>query len=255
MALHPTIPRRERILIMGPPGAGKSTSWLDVAEWYEKTGATGRIFVSDTDGAWEGQRPVDGRLDKRVMQEDAYDFPSIVALVDRAIREHQDGDFLVIDMVDKAWSYSQSHYFEQVFGKELDQFWLEAKKEGVNPGGDYGTNWTVINKLHQSLMLKLQRYPGHLICCTPVAEVRTPDNRGVGGDRRDVIQMFGKYGVKPQGQKDLAYNFHSVLLFQDVPRLGYSYTTIKDRAREYVNGEKMESFVKSYLIPKAAWLP
>ena len=253
--LHPQNPRRERILVMGPPGAGKSTTWKDIAEWYDRTGAQGTMYVADSDGAWEGQRPTDGHLDGRVKATDVYDFPSIVGVVEEATTNFQSGDFLVIDMIDKAWSYAQSHYYEQVYGKELDQFWLEAKKDGVNPGGEWGSNWTVINKLHQSLMLKLQRYPGHLIACAPVAEVRQPDRQGAGGDRKEILHLFGKFGVKPQGQKDLPYNFHTVLFLQDVPRLGYTYTSIKDRDRELVSGEPLASFVKSYLIAKAGWLP
>ena len=251
--LHPT-QRRERILIMGPPGGGKSTAWLSVAEWLEKTKADGRLFVADTDLAWEGQRPFDGHLDKRVVQEDINHFPSLVAFVDKATADYQPGDFLITDMIDKAWLYAQQHYYEEVFGKELDDFFMEAKKNNANPGGEWGSNWTVINKLHQKFMLKLQRYPGHVIACTPCTDVRQVDATGKGqSDSREVLHLFGKLGVKPQGQKDLAYNFHTVLLFQSVPRVGYTFSTAKDRSREEAEGEKMTDFTRTYLMKYAGW--
>lgn len=253
MPFHATVPRRERILAMGPAGSGKSTAWLNIAEWYHKTETPGRLFVADTDLAWEGQRPVDGHLDERVISKDVFDWPSLIETVEKAAADYQDGDWLVVDMISAAWTYAQQHYYEEVFGKELDVFFLEAKKAGTNPGGEWGSNWTVINKLHSSFMQKLQRYPGHLLACTPATDVRQPDARGGGGDTREILHLFGKLGVKPEGQKLLAYNFHTVLLFQDVPRAGYTITTAKDRNREVLTGESLDEFCKSYLIRVGGW--
>lgn len=251
--MHATEPRHERILLIGPPGSGKSTSWRSIAEWLEKTDTPGRLWVADTDLAWEGQRPADGSLDKRVEATLTFDWETLRQVVEDATKNYEPGDWLVIDMINQAWTYVQNYYTEQVFGKELDRYWLEAQKTGINPGGDYGSNWVVINKLYTAFMLSLARYPGHLLACAPVVDVRQPDRAGKGGDSKEILHLFGRLGVKPEGQKALAYHFHSVLLCQEVPKEGWTYTTVKDRNRPQMVGEKMTDFVRSYLMKVAGW--
>jgi len=254
MMLHPTDPRRERILLMGPANSSKSWSWLTIAKWMKETSAPGLFYVADTDLAWEGQRPLDGSLDDRIVQTDTFDYDTFEDVIQQARLKHQPGDWLVLDMVNKMWDFSQQAYFEKVFGKELDDYWLETKKAGGNIGGDYGSNWTVINKLYDALTLKIARYPGNVLACTPAQEVRQPDSKtGKGGDDRDTLLQFGRFGYKPMGQKLLAHNFHTVLLLQEVPKAGWAYSSVKDRNRPLVNGEPLEDFVKSYLVKQAGW--
>lgn len=252
---RPTSPRRERILVFGPPGSGKSTAWQSIAEWLYKTTSPGLVHVADTDLAWEGQRPDDGHLDDAVVATTVFDYESIRDFIRKTTEEFTPGDWLVVDMIDKVWLYSQQHYFEQVFGKSLEDYWVEAKKMGINPGGEYGANWSVINKLNTAIMLSIQRYPGHVLACSPATEVRQPSRTGEGGDDKEILHLFGRLGVKPEGQKLLSHHFHTNLYFQEVPRVGYTYTTVKERGtgREKITGEVVSDFARSYLIKVGGW--
>ncbi len=43
----------ERIILMGGPGSGKTTAWLNIAELHRKTKSTSKFYVLDTDFAVE----------------------------------------------------------------------------------------------------------------------------------------------------------------------------------------------------------
>lgn len=251
----PGTQRRESILLMGPPGSGKSWAWRSIAEWMDKTGTPGRIVGADTDRAWEGQRPDDGHLDNQVAMVRTPDFESVRDAVEAAVKDYQPGDWLVVDMIGRLWDFAQEFYTEQVFGQSMEDFWLDAKKYDRNVGGAHGTNWAIIKKLYYAVLRDVfDRWPGHLLCCTPVADIREPDKEGKGGDSTLTRSLFGKFGVKPAGRDDLPHPFHTVLLLQEVPKKGHVLTSVKDRNRDLLTGEPIPlDFVATYLLGVAGW--
>lgn len=268
MALHPSSPRRERILVFGPSGAGKSRTWLDIALWIKKTGSPAKMFVLDTDAAWEAYRPLDGSLDSIVICEDLYDWDSYMPAIKRVVAKSDParGDWLVVDMVDKAWSRAQEGYFEYMSGKDFGSFMMESAKViaagGGNPiGGDYGINWQAINKMYADFIDPVHRFRGHVLCAAPASEVQAAPRTGRDMVSAEIRAVFGKLGYKPQGQKDLPHLFHTVLLLQESPK-GWVYTTAKERnppdliSRPYQRGVELGSgFALKYLIGVAGWRP
>jgi hypothetical protein len=65
--------------------------------------------------------------------------------------------------------------------------------------------------------------------------------------------MFGQFGVKPSGQKNLGGQFHSIFLY--LPGTDkWFIKTIKDRAgRAYFKEAQIHSFFGQYLVAKAGW--
>jgi ABC-type dipeptide/oligopeptide/nickel transport system ATPase component len=257
MGLHAPGPRRERILVFGESGSGKSSTWTSIAEWMVKTGSGDTMYVTDTDKAWEAMRPVDGRLDKTCSVDDARNYSQIKASLDRALKLGSTNDWLVVDMIDQLWVRSQRHYFDEAMESDLGDFFLEAKKGGPSVAGEYGTNWNVINKLYGDLTLRIYDFPGHVLCCTPAGDLRQPNRDGKGGDDVKVRQMFNRVGMKPEGQKALPFLFHTIILTQEAST-DWRLTTVKDRQRERVVGKVVTEgggFPMSYLIPTAGWKP
>lgn len=261
--LHPPSNRRERILGYGQSKQGKSTAWLDIAEWLYKTGSKNKVIVGDTDVAWEAMRPMDGHLDHIVKVTDLDEWADYKSWINKAKTSANPdrNDWLVLDMVDKCYETAKGEYFMRRFGKELDEFFIEAKGDTEVIGGAYGTNWDVINKMYNSVMNIVHRFPGHVYCATPADEVRLPAARsGKGGDDEQTRAMFGTMGMKPKGQKLLPHMFHTILYFQKGPR-GYMMTTVGERQRKRFTGEIVgvdegqPLFVAKYLIGAAGWRP
>lgn len=249
-------PAGERILSMGLYGSGKTKSWADVAKWYRTTDTPGMFYVLDTDNttlrtltAYEG-------WEANVVRQDVPDWETLTRLTDNFFENATRDDWLVIDSIDAAWTGVQDYYTEQVFGKDSADFFMQAKLAGQagHPLADgFGQNWQVINKLYQRWIGKVIRWPGHVYACTPAQAVVEPNASGKGGDSREVRETFGRYGVRPAGQKALGFQFHTVLLMQSPAKDEWSITSVKDRSRELLLRAPVIDFTMSYLLAVAGW--
>lgn len=256
MTLSTPLLARERILLMGGYEAGKTKAWCEIARMLHSTGSPARVFVADTDRSWERMSITYGALPNLTVK-DAFDFDE----TDRVLKGFSSSkptrdDWLVIDMITKLWAYSQAGFSEKAFGKQIDEWFVEAKRAGEGIGGDYGSNWGVINRMYDRLFTYIMRWPGHVLACTPVAEVREPDRSGKGGDEPEIRNVFGRFGVKPEGQKSLGHQFHTILLMVNASTARenkWTMTTVKDRERGKVAGKVVKGFVLDYLVGVAGW--
>lgn len=259
MPLHPPGPRRERILVVGYSGSGKSTCWLNLAEWLHKTKADSQLYVLDNDHAWEAMRPLDGHLDDRVHVWEVEGWEEHRAAVREATKQAGRDDWLIGDLAQTFWDDAQNAYWEIAYGKEIDEIFLDVKIENFNMAGDYGNNWGAINKMYASVFEPFKRFKGHVMCCTGGEEVRQASGKAAKlNDSPDIIKAFGKYGIKPVGQKKLSHAFHTILLTQDTPS-GFTLTTLKERnppdrvERESLRADKGAGFTMQYLVKIAKW--
>jgi hypothetical protein len=150
----------------------------------------------------------------------------------------------------------QDFFIEEQFGKDADDFFLQARKAnaaGHPLASDYGSNWTVINKLYSRWIGQVIRWAGHVYAATPAQQVAESNSSGRGGDSREIRETFGRYGVKPTGQKALGFQFHTVLLLQSPSRDQWTLTSVKDRSRELQQATPMFDFVASYMVPVGGW--
>jgi len=160
-------------------------------------------------------------------------------------------DWLVIDQADQPWGYVQAYYIEQIMGKKPHQFFFDFKKGGGrgNPmAGAYGENWNIINQMYRDWMVRqVLRFKGHVLAVAksePIGE----------GDEALARKYFGPYGVKPRGQKDLGYQFDSILLTK-FGRTGndYQLTTVGDTNRAKLDEQPLNDFAVEYLVKIAGW--
>lgn len=244
---------RERILCIGGAGAGKSTTWCKVAHWLNVRESTSNMWVIDTDMASDRMRVgYKEAFDNKVQVYEPYEWSEYQDSLKEIYAKSRPNDWLVLDMAHKPWQAVQEYFTDEVFGKSVDSYFLEARKKaaGGNPL-DGWNDWSVINKLYNAWIMKFLRFPGHIIACAPVTNVMNDGKKT--DDSPEVKALFGSYGVKPEGQKALAFQFHTVLLLSDSGRQGYRVSTIKDREREKLKNAELQDFVPNYLVKVAGW--
>lgn len=236
---------RERILLIGGWGVGKSTAAVAVAKMTE-----GQMYVIDT--TYEADRNF-GDVKAEIHHVETWDEYMFSARMVR--QEATSDDWLVVDRIDPVWDMAQAGFSEKAFGKNIEDYFVEAKKDksGHPFSGEYGINWSVIKRMYGAFMTEVMRFPGHVLVTSKAEAVQQPNRDGSGGDSVEVRQVFQKFGVKPAGEKNLGFMFHTVLLLNEVRQGEWTFTTIRDRQREQVSGKKMTNFVTSYLMPLAGW--
>ena len=237
---------RERILVFGGAGSGKSYAWMKLAKKFTSS----NFYVIDTEiGA------------SRSLEEfpDVVSRVSIFPVVDWT--EYKDAlkviqskctanDWVVVDMMDKTWSAVQRYFIAQIFDQEMGEYFLEARKKmkkdskSLFGGRDSAlkgwTDWATINRLYQDFALPLiYRFPANLFMTSSAQSVSEEDGK-------EVRELYGPYGIKPVGQKDLAHQPDTVLMLAHT-REGYYMTTIKDRGgRKYVDKQPLVDFGLQY---------
>lgn len=244
---------RERILLMGAPGTGKSTAAGTIARTMRATKQPGKVWIVDTDNAWE-----------RMVEEQFPDLDNIVLLpadgwsdyreaVEKARANADPDDWIVVDQVGMTWGMVQDYFTEQVFQSDIGDYFLQVRKE--LKGGKKNleafsgwTDWIVVNKLYKSvtLPLLLHHTKCHVLAATAIE--RVSDN-----DDKRLREMFSQWGVRPAGQKDLAYQFHTVLILAEPTKEKWVMSTVKDRGRPKQDKATVRNFAIDYLRALAGW--
>lgn len=253
--MTPTSKAKERILLFGREGTGKTYAWCTIANWLRRTDTPGHFYAIDTDMAVGRMADAWPDFESNVTWGDAADWPDYGKLLDSYIASGTEHDWLVVDLIDKAWDAVQNYFIEQVHGKAADEWFLEfrsAGKSGHPLAGEFGINWSVINKLYSAWIGRVLRFPGHVLCCAPADTLQGVTGQGAGRSDPEAIEIFGRLGVKPKGQKSLGHQFHTILLMT-TKRDGWACTTAKDRSRERLTNSPMSDFVLNYLVPVGGW--
>lgn len=262
MPLHPSTPRRERVLSFGGEGSGKTTQWCQWAAWCRRTKSPAQFYVLDSDGTVEAM--ADGWPDfyDNVTPFDVADWDDYRTYTKKAIdlSDPERHDVLVVDRGDLAWSAVQDYYVETVLEQDVEAYLINHAKgdsSGQHPlAGDWGMNWYYINKLYQNWFVPIMRFKGHVFITAAEQKLQIAQKPGDRGDDRDVISLYERLGVRSAGQKGLGHAVHTVLRSVNAsqPRQPqWKITTVKDRQREMVSGLLVEDWVTNYLIPVAKW--
>ena len=242
---------QERILTFGEMGSGKSNGWANIRKWYEMTDTPGHFYIVSTEWAM-AHRTAEGYLDgtpgnnffSNASIVEAWDYESLVAAHDEVATKAGAEDWIVIDSVTNHWQWVQDAYAMRHFGGVTMQ---EHRAEG----GRGEMNWQKVNSDYRNLVLPIfTRHPAHVYAC---AQGDTVKSDGIWKDSKEVQQMFGRFGIKPVGQKQLGYQFHTVLLMKHPSKDEWTFTTVDDPSREKKTGEIISEFTMSYLLQVAGW--
>jgi hypothetical protein len=265
-------PARERILVIGGTGDGKTSALLSIAAWHQKRGSDARFYVvSSGDLAYEQMlsAPAYEHL-TNVEYEDCFEYPEwmdvgrgfLKAAKKRAEKQDSSEDWLVVDLYSSLWTVVQDYYITGVRGEDGDDFWTAAAKsaEGSNSGWALyeDINWQVANKLYREFSQRVMgRWPGHVLAISAVKPVDREKGGKVAEGDANIAEWFGRLGVKPGGQKDMAYEFRDIVLTKKLANGGFTLTTAKARERdEVLKGEGWDrDFYQKFLMKVCGWKP
>ena len=248
---------RERVLLMGPPGAGKSHQLINVIKYLEDTKKN--VFLIDLEDKMEATLGSMKYSPKHLKLYIATSWEELAAgYFDNTKQKHIDAaintisssvkpdDWIMIDRVDLAWSMAQRWFTKQKYEEELAERLMEKSKELKKssmfiPRFDQGS-WQVINEQYESFMIKvLYRSSANVILTSGIRA----------SEEGSPLDVYGHIGVAPRGQKELAHQPHSVFLLgqKKVGReISWTITTAKDLPeRPYFDHEDLIDFSFQYL--------
>lgn len=256
--------RRERILVAGGPGSGKSSCWVSIAAWIKKTKSDAKVRLLDTDLAYDAYRSdyIEDVVEAySADMENSDEWPQVLQ---KFKADSRPDDWIVVDMADKLWEAARGYFWRTVSdGTSLGEIYMKAMQGDLDMGGPYGRNWDVMKKIYQDSMSPFLSARCHKLALTPAQEVFT-DKSGAALNVKDAEYVRFKY--KPAGESRLPHLFHSVLLAQRIPSQKvegtWTLTTIKEQGpiglpkRQDLHGEAVTAaagFVGAYLVKVAGW--
>lgn len=246
---------KERILIYGGPGSGKSSTAFHIASMLKQSNTPGVVHILDTDSSarrtvLEGYSNLDNIS--------VHNITSWEDLLITKTLEFGPHDWLVIDFISDAWQMVQDWYAEQVFGNVMaDQIMYARQKIEENARNnskskvpqvlDAWRDWPAINANYRHWMNSF--CAGDRVNVLAIARGK---NMGENVDTAMLAMTKNANSVIPDGQKNLMHNFHTVLYFVSQGKK-FMFTMVKDRERDLqVNVETLR-FPISYLTNIAGW--
>lgn len=248
----------ERILVTGIFGSGKSETWVQTAAAYRDTDTPGTFYVVNTDVAGTIERCNERwpAWESNIQFVNVDDWDSLAQATNLYAQIATKDDWIIVDSADKAWTWIRDLY---------DYKAAEAKGTLPAAGDWFGVieevddrgKWDPINAAYGRWILPLiQKCPAHILMTAPAQMLKVPTGKEKEWvDDKALRVEFGKFGVRPAGQKHLSYQLHTVL-FAEHTKPGYTLTTLKDRSREPMDGTVITptmSFPVAYLIGVANW--
>src|SRR5215471_2041821 len=256
--------RRERILVYGEANRGKSSAWVSLALWLKKTKSGAKVYLLDSDDAYEAMwcAELDGAVEVHPIDVNEMEkWPEVLAGI--KLKAKAD-DWLVFDMIDKLWTGAQAYFWEQEGTGSLGAVYMRSMTDaGFNIGGDWGKNWDAINKLKDDVMWVYLNTRCHKMACTTAGTVYVDAKSGLATRADD--EKYVSFKLKPRRHPRIAHEFHTILLAREIPGKGdseWNLTTVKERGpigmakRTELRGEKVTAaggFVQAYLLKVAGW--
>lgn len=253
-------PRHERIAVFGPEGCGKTTMWLTIAKWHQRMKSPATFFALDTDFTLEAMLSSERYSDlTNVIPLNCPDWESLrdntrLVLGDRIKKtkpKAKEGDWLICDMITQGWSYAQNFYVEQSFGMDAESYFIAKKREAGDVDLKYGElfEWPVVNKIYQPWAVSIVSAPNIHFFAT--AGEKDPPKKESDADLRTLFARSA--GKRPDAQKSLGHQMHTVLHVQMVRDGEPTVLSVKDRERELLKGATVKDFVREYLMPVGGW--
>lgn len=288
MTLRSTGRSKERILVYGMEGVGKSQAALDVAS---RIAPDHTLYVIDNDNAWdrmlEGQTAAgetvqvatEWRWDGKRWQEDdrwAVDGGNVVvyhadgwvantSAIELVAEQAGPDDWCCIDSGSALWSDVQAWFTEQVFGTSMEDYFMQvrmekrraAESEKALGALDGWVDWPVINAQYKGKVMKfLVTPPCHLIVTAEQDDVSSGQVKGRDLEDKETKALYGGQQVKPRGQKRMGHNMQTIIRLAKRAGDRWTATTVKDRGgREAMDNDEVtdRGFAEWYLEEIAGW--
>lgn len=256
MAFQSPLVARERILLYGEPGTGKSHAIVQLAKFMMSASPTTNFYVIDNDRSYKLTQEINSLSNMAVKE--VYDFPEYREALDTFLRLIKPNDFLVCDLMSESWSAAQTYYTDQVHDNEANYF-LQVRAAMKSPTKenvlDGWTDWQYINRIYFNFAKPfVYKSPCHIIATSTADPVARPKPGSTVGDDRETLTVFGSVGWKPEGQKRLKHQFNTTIFVFKDNRGVHRFTTVKDRERPLIIAQPLNSFPIDYLKSIAKWV-
>lgn len=232
---------QERILVYGSAGSGKTYAWLSLARLNPES-----IFhCIDTDASIDRMLQTEFSDLQNVKVYPARSWQKLEQALNLIESEAKSGDWVIVDMLCSCWDFAQAHFVEQIHGKKIDDYYMEARKsmkKGERLQAISGWDgWSVINKFYQDWI-------NHICYELPQCNIffTAKSTTIASTDDPEVKDIFESIGAKPEGEKRNYYRVHTVLYFAH-STASYVMTTAKDRGRKRFFAEPVNNFGKQYI--------
>lgn len=273
---------RERLLMYGGPGSGKSTNAATIM--LHTPDVTHHVIDMEIDNYERlfAEDPMFQPLQERV-GESIFIYPvdttnweeQLEAAVTAGAAAAQ-GDWWYFDMITDTWESVRSWYTDKIYGNDLADYFMDARKDlqnrrdkassqkekaqaemqGLSGWEDYG----IINPQYKKLYSALMNTKAHV--CIIAEEDKVREGSGKAGEDRSTKAAFGHIGYKPKGQKKLGHIPQTVIRCSRHAKNGWQIECAKDRGREGRWEEEFgsdkegafgEDFAKFYFPTLAGW--
>lgn len=257
--LHNPYPVRERALLIGAWKSGKTSACLSIAKALHDTGSDARMYVIETEPSWAKYLllPSSPFHDlPNVEYSPVTRWPEYTEVMNKYLSVAREQDWIVLDSATAAWQAVQAYYYEEAYGKTIEEVLMGRKKKQAASGQEDGNegmrDYQTINPIYFRFILPWANGRSNIIA--------TAQEKSVGyREAKSTTDMFGKEtvaeGAKPDAQKDLAYQVDTVLRFRAaIPGKDYRVTTIGDRGnRELWVGRQVVDFGIEWLTQSCGW--
>lgn len=237
-----TLEIQERILVYGGSGSGKSRGWLTLARQFPDS----RFFCIDTDKAIARMLALGFKNLKNVIVYPARNWAQCeAALVGIQQQKPTEQDWIVVDMIDSTWDFVQADFVEQIFGKKIDDYFMEVRKAAGKGASKLEVfegwiDWNVINKKYQDWANTIcYDLPCHVYLTAKATNLGKKDDA-------TIREIYTAIGAKPEGEKRNTYRVNTVL-FLSHSLNDYYATTAKDRERPRLRNVKVKDFAQLYM--------
>ena len=247
---------RERILLLGGGGAGKTTATLSM---IRASGLPADVIDLDYSMAWDRALDTDfedSRDQVKIHSVQPY-WEDFINTMEGIVDTYGDDPdrWLVVDSISPTWEEVQAWYVQLAIGSDMGKFLAELRRDSDSVK-DYNAsivenmNWPAVKKEYARTWRAIMSWKGHLVLTAEAASIK--------GERdADQLALYGQVGYKPVGEKRL-HHVTSTTLFLEHGRRGWLFTTVKDRNRDEVEKKQVEDLddggmATSYLREVAGW--
>lgn len=282
MPTPPTLPNgkpfKERHLWYGPPKEGKTNLFLQIARAHQDLGSSARFYAVSSDLSFEAlmMSPMYSGL-TNVDWTDVEDMQGFIDAGRKYKEAVNPDDWFLSDLQSDAWSFAQDEYAatltEARTGHKLidmGDLW-KTRDSSSRKYPIEGWDWGMPNARYRTYANNLVlRMPCHVVVIEQEAELMSESRSGSSDEDPKVKQMFKHVGMKPKGQKEDPFRFHTILRVQSGKRgengipSSQLITTAGDRVggRRWMGkklrngmmvGEEIEDFFMDYLVKVGGW--
>lgn len=250
---------RERQLIYGGTGTGKSGFWVDLFFYPSPIIQQAKFFVVDADFAVEAMIPDAEEYSDRLKVLPTLELKTMRKSLRPFLARAEPGDFIVFDMQSSVWRMVQTYVKQTYFKLERDDAGMFIETQDFR--NQRAGFWAICNDVMWNYFAEAMKSKAHMIALAGQRPLRT---EGMLADDPQTIQVYSKTGQVPIGSSQDGHYFHTILHTSYTSDKNYRVTTVKDRfrapggkvvTRKQLNKEVVTDklFPEFYLKDVAGW--